>query len=179
MLQRVSSFSKLIHPVSCYYRNLLNQNIMENNEKLIDSLNHLVAICNDGKFGYETAAEDAESSELKSMFTGYSTQRAEYASQLKEYVRSSGGDPDKDGGPLGALHRAWIDVKSALSSKDNKAVLGACITGEKAAIEAYDDVLNDSDINLPVNIREMLITQRNGIQEALNRVNSLHETVNS
>jgi hypothetical protein len=58
--------------------------------------------------------------------------------------------------------------------------LGACITGEKAAISAYDDVINDSsDNNMPVNIREMLITQRSGIQEALNRVQSLHETVNS
>lgn len=151
---------------------------MENNEKLIDKLNHLISICNDGKFGYETAAEDAGSSELKSMFTEYSSQRAEYASQIKEYIRSAGEDPDKDGGPLGALHRAWIDVKSALSSKDNKAVLGACITGEKAAIEAYDDVINDSD-NIPVNVCEMLKTQRSGIQEALSRVKSLHETVNS
>lgn len=151
---------------------------MESNEKLIDSLNHLVAICNDGKYGYETAAEDAESSELKSMFMGYSAQRAAYATELKQYIRSAGGDPDKGGGPLGALHRAWIDVKSALTSKDNKAVLGACITGEKAATEAYDDVINDSNY-LPDNVRETLRAQRSGIQEALNRVTSLQQTVNS
>lgn len=151
---------------------------MENNEKLIDQLNHLVAICNDGKYGYETAAEDAESSDLKSMFRNYSTQRTEFVSQLKQHIRSAGGDPDSGGGPLGALHRAWIDVKTALSSKDNKAVLGACITGEKAAIEAYDDVINDSG-NIPENIRQTLTTQRSGIQEALNRVTSMHETVNS
>lgn len=151
---------------------------MENNEKMIDHLNHLVSICNDGKFGYETAAEDAGSSELRSMFMGYSSERAEYASQLKQQIRTLGGDPDKGGGPLGALHRAWIDVKSALTSKDNKAVLGACITGEKAAVEAYDDVINDVD-NLPVNVRQMLITHRRGIQEALNKVMSLHQTVNS
>lgn len=151
---------------------------MENNEKVVDHLNHLIEICNDGKYGYETAADDAESSELKSMFMGYSSQRAQYVSELKQQVRALGEDPDKGGGPLGALHRAWIDVKSALSSKDNKAVLGACITGEKAAVEAYDDAINDADI-MPVNIRQMLITQRSGIQEALNKVTSLHQTVNS
>lgn len=115
---------------------------------------------------------------LKSMFMGYSAQRSEYTNELKQHIRAEGSNPDKGGGPLGALHRAWIDVKAALSSKDNKAVLGACITGENAAISAYDEVINDSN-NLPVTIREMLITQRSGVQEALNKVRSLHETVNS
>lgn len=148
---------------------------MEVNERLVDNLNHLISICNDGKYGYETAAEDADSPELKSIFMGYSAQRAGYVTELKQFVRSAGGDPDKGGGPLGALHRAWIDVKSALSSKDNKAVLGACITGEEAAVKAYDEVLNET--NTPSNIRDILMRQRTGIQEALNKVQSLHNTV--
>ena len=147
------------------------------NENLIDNLNHLVSICNDGRYGYETAAEDAGSTELKSMFMGYSAQRAQYVTELKACIRGLGGDPEKGGGPLGALHRAWIDVKTALSSKDDKAVLGACLTGEKAAINAYDDVLNDS--NCPHDIRDMLIRQRSGIQEALSKVKTLHHTVGS
>ena len=151
---------------------------MENNEKLNDRLKHLVNICNDGKYGYETAAEDADSSELRSMFMGYSAQRSQYASELKQHIQTSGGNTDEGGGPMGALHRAWIDVKTALTSKDNKAVLGACITGEKAAIEAYDEVLNESG-SLPESLRQTLMTQRSGIQEALNRVTSLHDTVNS
>lgn len=150
---------------------------MELNENMVDNLNHLISICNDGKYGYETAAEDADSPELKSIFMGYSTQRAGFVTELKQFVRSAGGDPDTGGGPLGALHRAWIDVKSALAAKDNKAVLGACITGEKAAIEAYDDVINDADC--PTNIRDILYRQRSGIQEALNKVQNLHETVRS
>ena len=145
------------------------------NDSLIDNLNHLVSICNDGRYGYETAAEDAGSAELKSMFMQYSAQRAQFATELNQCVRNLGGEADSSGGPLGALHRAWIDVKTALSSKDDKAVLGACLTGEKAAINAYDDVLDDS--NCPNDIRDILIRQRSGIQEALSRVKSLHHTV--
>ena len=147
------------------------------NKKLIDDLNHLVTICNDGKYGYETAAEDADSAALRAMFSEYSAERAEFTEQLKSEIRKFGGDPDHGGGPIGAIHRAWIDVKTALSSKDNKAVLGACITGEKAAVNAYSDVLQKNQ--LPAETRALLNEQRRNIEETLYKVESLHETIES
>ncbi|WP_026897217.1 ferritin-like domain-containing protein [Daejeonella oryzae] len=151
---------------------------MENtNEKLIDDLNHLLTICNDGKYGYETAAEDADSAALKGMFLAYSLQRADFANVLRQEITKAGGDPDKGGGPLGAIHRAWIDVKSALSSKDNKAVLGACVTGEKAAVSAYNGVLEN--IGLHSELRSVLNEQRRNVEEALTKVEGLHNTIES
>ena len=147
------------------------------NKRLIDGLNHLVTICNDGKYGYETAAEDADSAALRGMFQGYSQERAEFIKQLNAEIRKLGGDPDQGGGPLGAIHRTWIDVKTALSSKDNKAVLGACITGEKAAVSAYSDVLEKNE--LPADTRALLNQQRRSIEEALNKVEGLHDTIES
>lgn len=149
----------------------------ESNKKLIDDLNHLVTICNDGKYGYELAAEDADSAALRAMFSEYSAARAEYSQQLKSEIIKFGGDADHGGGPLGAIHRAWIDVKTALSSKDNKAVLGACITGEKAAVNAYTEVLKNNQ--LPAETRALLNEQRRNIEEALNKVEGLHETIES
>lgn len=147
------------------------------NKKLIDDLNHLITICNDGKYGYQTAAEDADSAALRAMFSEYSAERAEFTQQLKAEIRKFGGDPDHGGGPIGAIHRAWIDVKTALSSKDNKAVLGACITGEKAAVNAYSDVLEKNQ--LPAETRALLNQQRRNIEETLYKVESLHETIES
>ena len=149
----------------------------DSNKKLIDDLNHLVTICNDGRYGYETAAEDADSAALRAMFTEYSAERAEFVRQLKEEIRRSGAKPEDGGGPLGAIHRAWIDLKSALASKDNKAVLGACITGEKAAVNAYTAVLKNND--LPQGLRAMLNQQRRSIEETLNKVEGLHNTIES
>jgi len=151
---------------------------MENeNKKLIEDLNHLLTICNDGKYGYQTAAEDADSAALKAVFLGFSAERAEYVHALQNAIAKAGGESDSGGGPLGAIHRAWIDVKSALSSKDNKAVLGACITGEKAAVNAYNSVLENE--NLPAEVRTMLNEQRRSVEEALNKVEGLHETIES
>lgn len=149
---------------------------MENqNEKLVAQLNHLITICNDGKYGYETAAEDAESPTLKAMFLSYCAERAQFSSALRQEIINAGGDPDKGGGPLGAIHRAWIDVKAAISTKEDKAVLGACITGEKAALHAYNEVLEES--YSPGTLRELLLEQRYSIEEALNKVEALHESV--
>jgi uncharacterized protein (TIGR02284 family) len=147
------------------------------NKQLIDDLNHLITICNDGKYGYETAAEDADSAALRAMFSGFSAERSEYSQQLKAEIRKLGGDANHGGGPLGAIHRAWIDVKTALTSKDNRAVLGACITGEKAAVKAYNSVLKNNE--LPAETRALLNEQRRNIEEALNKVEGLHETIES
>jgi len=147
------------------------------NKELIDGLNHLVTICMDGKYGYEVAAEDADSAALRAMFSGYSAERALFSQQLKAEIKKFGGDPEHGGGPLGAIHRAWIDVKTALSSKDNKAVLGACITGEKAAVNAYNDVLKKNE--LPAETRALLNEQRRNIEEALNKVEGLHDMIES
>lgn len=147
------------------------------NKKLIDDLNHLVTICNDGKYGYETAAEEADSAALRAMFSGYSAERAEFTQQLESEIRKFGGDSDHGGGPIGAIHRAWMDVKTALTSKDNKAVLGACITGEKAAVNAYSDVLEKNQ--LPSDTRALLNQQRRSIEETLYKVESLHDTIES
>ena len=147
------------------------------NKELTDGLNHLVMICNDGKYGYEVAAEDADSAALRDMFSGYSAERARFSQQLKAEIRKFGGNSDHGGGPLGAIHRAWIDVKTALSSKDNKAVLGACITGEKAAVNAYNEVLKKNE--LPVETRALLNEQRRNIEEALNKVEGLHNMIES
>ena len=142
------------------------------NEKSIGNLMHLLSICNDGKEGYKTAAEDADSAELKTLFSMYSIQRAEYEMQLKKAIHQLGGDPDNDtGGPVGALHRVWMDIKTAFTKNDDKAILNACVTGEESALEAYDKELQDPGIS--PEIIEILAVQRNGVADCLKNIEAL------
>ena len=142
-----------------------------NNKKLIDKLNHLVSIANDGKYGYKTAAENVEDITLKQLFLQYSAEREAYAEELKNRVASLGGSSDEGGGPLGALHRTWIDLKAILTSGDREAILKACVTGEEAAVKAYGEALDES--YLDSNIRQVITTQLSGIEAALNSIRSL------
>lgn len=151
---------------------------METRNDLVDGLKHLLHIANDGKEGYKTAAEDADSAELKALFTTYSIQRSEFEMELKSLLRQLGADSDNEsGGPLGAIHRVWMDIKTAVTGNDNHAILDACITGEKAAIEAYDKVLVDT--NLSQEMRETLVSQRADISECLRNVQNLEQQYSS
>lgn len=142
---------------------------METNQQIISDLKGLINIINDGKEGYASASETTDSIELKAVFLKYSAQRAGYALELKQHIAQHGGDSDnQEGGILGALHRTWIDIKHALSSKEDEAILSAIETGEKAAIEKYDKALEDYTSHADHIV--LLQRQRTGILEALKEI---------
>jgi len=145
---------------------------MENNKEIISDLKGLVSIINDGKEGYESAAETTESLDLKAIFLKYAAERKAYELELKAHLAQHGGTSDNDeGGILGAIHRTWIDIKEALSSKEDEAILGAIETGEKAAIEKYDALIEHPETH--ADHLDLLTKQRDGIYKALEEVTFL------
>jgi uncharacterized protein (TIGR02284 family) len=109
-----------------------------------EGLNHLIIIANDGKEGYAQAANIVADPMLKAMFSRYAAERAEFASQLRTLVAVKGIEPETGTGPLGALHRVWVDIKSSLVTNDDQSVLKECIRGDETAVSAYETVLRDS-----------------------------------
>ena len=170
--------NKLIGSSPVKLKIIFSNTIMENlNEKLIDDLNSLIIINIDGKNGYETASEDAASAALRSTFSAYSKERAEFAQQLKTEIIKMGGNLENGAEPSDEVSRAWLDVKTALSSRDNKVVLNACVVGEKAAVKAYDAVLKNNELHPKT--RVILNEQRRNIEEALDEVEGLFEMIES
>ena len=120
---------------------------MAENNKEIEQLNELIKIANDGKCGYENAAKDVNDATLKELFTQYSNERASMIVELKNEVLNLGGNPEAGGDTVGVLHRTWMDIKSTVTGGNPVEVLQTCITGEEAAVKAYNDILNDSQSN--------------------------------
>lgn len=146
---------------------------MENNSEIIGDLKRLVNILNDGKEGYASAGETTESTELKGLFLNYAAQRAAFAEELKTHLAAHGGESDNEsGGVLGALHRTWIDIKQAFSSTEDSAILGAIETGEQAAIDKFDSVLDHPEIH--TDHIELLQRQRTAIRKALSEIQTYH-----
>ena len=140
------------------------------NDDVIAALNGLIETCKDGQEGFREAAEGVEPSELKSLFYEYSQQRAEFSGVLQELVRTLGGEPEKDGSLSGAAHRGWINIKAAVTNKDEAAILNECERGEDYAKEAYADALN---LALPANIADVVGQQSQAVLAAHNRVREL------
>jgi uncharacterized protein (TIGR02284 family) len=106
-------------------------------DETIDQLNQLIRINKDGESGFLTAAEDVKNSELESLFRNYSKQHAKFAAELQDEIERLGGHFADSGTLGGALHRGWLDVKSALSGHSAAAILKSCETGEDSAVAAY------------------------------------------
>ena len=144
------------------------------NEKTLSVLNDLIEICKDGQHGFRTAAEDAKDSELSRVFSEFSNQRTSFIAELQDRVRSLGGDAEKSGSVVGAAHRGWIDLKSALASNEPHAVLAECERGEDAAVKAYRESLDE---NLDPVSRGIISRQYASVQAAHDRVKQLRDSV--
>ncbi len=110
------------------------------NDDVISTLNGLIETCKDGQDGFKTAAEGVERSDLKSTFYDLGQQRAQFAGELQTLVRELGGDPETTGSISASLHRGWINIKSAVTGKDEAAILNEAERGEDSAKKAYTDV---------------------------------------
>lgn len=145
---------------------------MKKDNEIVNDLKGLINILNDGKEGYEAASENTNSIELKAVFLKFSAQRAGYSMELKDHVASHGGDSDNvSGGLLGAIHRTWMEIKQALSTKEDLAILGAVETGENEALDKYDQLIVDPDTHSDHMV--LLKTQRAGIADALREIQQL------
>lgn len=145
---------------------------MENNKEIISDLKSLISTLNDGKEGYTSAAETTDNVELKAVFLEYAAQRKAYEEELKAHLLTHGEKSDNDGGGvLGALHRTWIDVKDALSGKDEASILKAIETGEQSAVDEYNKLTTDYATHS--DHIQLLNKQKEGVTEALNKIKSL------
>ncbi len=131
-------------------------------KKVAQQLNHLVEICLDGEEGFRQAAEGVECKELKTMFIELSQQRAGLAADLQREVVRLGQDPSVDGTIMGAVHRGWLNLKAAVVSNDEKAIVNECERGEDVAKDAYEDVLKEG---LP-NETELLVSRQYALIKA-------------
>lgn len=144
----------------------------DKNAETISTLNNLIETCRDGQYGFKTASESVERSDLKTVFEEFSQQRANFASVLQELVRSAGGDPETGGSVSGAVHRGWIDINSAVASQSEDAVLNECERGEDYAKDAYAEALK---ADLPGDIAGVVSQQSQAILAAHNRIKSLRD----
>ena len=149
---------------------------MIKNEEIVDDLNDLVKINNDRIQGYEKAIEDNEDAQLDDLFRHYVVQSQKFRSQLAEHIVRIDGTAvtDATSTDVGSkIHRAWIDIKSAITGKDRDTVLSSVEFGESAAVEAYKNAIEKD--HLPAYIKEDLTKQLSELNEAYDKMKSLHK----
>jgi len=142
------------------------------NDEVISIVNDLIQTCKDGQEGFREAAEGVERTDLRTFFNSCSLERAAFAGELQSLVRELGGTPEDEGSFSGALHRGWIDIKTAIAGNDDEAILAECERGEDTAKNAYNSAAKQ---NLPENIRRVVETQAVSIRDKHDRIKALRD----
>jgi uncharacterized protein (TIGR02284 family) len=151
---------------------------LKSKKEVINDLQQILQLVNDGKEGYQSAAESTGTPELKALFLKISGERIVYASELKEHIALHGEEAENEsGGILGGIHRTWLTIKQALSSNEDKSILTAITTGERAAIEKYDQCI--ADFADHADHMTLLTEQRDGIKAALAEIEKKIVQVNA
>jgi uncharacterized protein (TIGR02284 family) len=154
---------------------ILNIKIMSTtySELVGEKLNTLLEKSYDAEKGYYKAAENADNIGLKRFFIRKSQERKQFGNALKSEIRAYGQEVETGGSATGAAHRAWMDVKSFFAADNDESMLEAAITGEKAAVDDYEDVLKE--INLPPSTATLITNQVSQIKSDLDTVTRLED----
>jgi uncharacterized protein (TIGR02284 family) len=136
----------------------------------VSVLNNLIETSKDGQQGFRKAAEDTTSADLKALFLSRAGDCATGAAQLQAEVQKLGGKPESHGSVGGALHRGWVDVKSAVAGRKDLAILEECEKGEDVAKKHYREAL---DKDLPADIRTVVERQYQGVVQNHDKIRDL------
>jgi uncharacterized protein (TIGR02284 family) len=144
---------------------------MANDAKhVISTLNDLIETCKDGANGFREAAGAVTNADAKALFTSRVPAIEQSAAELQGEVRRLGGDAETTGSVAAAVHRRWIDIKAAVTGRDEAAILTECERGEELAVKAYEDALKT---DLPAEVRTVVERQYRGAVANLEKVRAL------
>lgn len=130
-------------------------------------LNDLIEVLKDGQEGFRSAAEAIEDPTLKSMLSDASLQRSKFSGELQQLVQQLGEEPEKTSSVASALHRGWINLRTALQGGDSYAIFAECERGEDSAVANYKEAL---DADLPADVRSVVAEQYTTVKATHDKV---------
>lgn len=113
----------------------------------ISTLNSLIKTTLDSMKGFRDAAQDADNTQFSTMFADFARERSEVATALQAEVRRLGSNPEDDSSFLAAAHRTFMDLKQALTGKDDNAIIQEVERGEDYIKGKFEAALKDTDLD--------------------------------
>jgi uncharacterized protein (TIGR02284 family) len=109
-------------------------------------INTLLATLTDSINGYRDSAENIQNGSFKQLFLDSAEERSRVAEDLRSEVRRLGGDPNDDGSFMGKSHQVFLDLKSAITGRDDKAIINEVERGEDYLKEKFETALQSDKL---------------------------------
>jgi uncharacterized protein (TIGR02284 family) len=139
----------------------------------VDTLNNLIETLKDGQEGFAAAAKDVKDPNVRSTFNQFATERGQMVEELASQVRQYGEDPDTDGSATAAIHRGWMNLKSALGGGE-KSILDEAERGEDQAVSDFEKALENP--KLPPDVQQVVRSQYTRVKRAHDQVKMLRDS---
>jgi uncharacterized protein (TIGR02284 family) len=119
----------------------------DNDSGQIKVLNELIETTIDSITGYEDSAQNVENERFREIFRQRADERQQVVEQLRSEVRRLGGDPEDAGTFMGKTHQRFLDLKAAITGRDEKAIINEVERGEDYLKAKFEAALNDSSLS--------------------------------
>ena len=120
--------------------------------------------------GYRESAGHVDAPQLKQLFQEMADERAQVAGELKSEASRLGGEPDSDGSTAGYLHQRFLDLKAAITGRDDQAVVNEVERGEDYLKEKFEAALASD---------QLTGTSRAAVDRAFQSVRKGHDRVSA
>lgn len=142
-------------------------------QEITSVLKELIQTLEDGKEGFQQAAEATDNADMRTLFLHYSAQRERFSDELHHLSDTFGEPSENEGSTMaGALHRGWLNLRSAINAHDPAAILSECERGEDHAMSEYRKAI---DLPLPINVVHAIGAQSLEIKAAHDKVRYLRD----
>ena len=119
----------------------------DTNRDEITTLNTLTTTLIDSVTGFEDAASNIEgSSRLQQLFRERASERRQVVEELRAEVVRLGGNPEDDGSFLGKTHQRFLDLKAAVTGRDEQAIINEVERGEDYLKEKFETALQSGNL---------------------------------
>ena len=138
------------------------------NDAQVGVLETLTTTLIDRVNGYTDAAENSENPRFQQLFREHAGERRQVVQSLQSEIRRLGGDPPDDGSFMGATHQTWLDLKAAVTGRDDERVINSVEAGEDYLKEKFEAALSSDELSGDA---------RQAVERAYQSVRSGHDQV--
>jgi uncharacterized protein (TIGR02284 family) len=111
------------------------------------TLNDLIATTFDSVDGYRGAGKNSQGDRFVAMFNARAVERQAVIATLRGEVTRLGGKPEEDGTLLGGAHRMFLNLKSVVTGRDEKAIINEVEQGEDHIKAKFEDAMDDTELS--------------------------------
>jgi uncharacterized protein (TIGR02284 family) len=129
-------------------------------------LNTLIATLLDSVEGYQKSAEDLDNEDYRRLFLD----RQQAVTKLQAAVAQLGGTPEDESSVMGSIHRVFVNLKAAVTGRDDKAIINEIERGEDYLKGKFEAAINNADLS---------VTARTAVGEAWTSVKEGHDQMSA